>query len=167
MMQTKTRTLNVTKFHTQKQPTKFQTSTILQETKIIAFQSFKKKIILQNILKHLTFSQDPTFASNKISVGKYYDIHLTNPDIILLMNRSIHPLSEASEAKFAARSRAERQEVQNTLLYRCWFQIATCEVEQIPARSKTTNNNNPKFKVPSFKPMAMVGFINGTCSQSL
>jgi hypothetical protein len=60
---------------------------------------------------------------------------------------SVHPLSEASEAKFAARSRAERhlclreeeeEEVQNTLLYRCWFQIATCEVEQIPARSKTT-----------------------------
>jgi hypothetical protein len=82
MMQTKTRTLNVTKFSYSKTATNFQTSTILQETKKNCIPKFFFKIILKNILKHLTFTQDPTFASNKISVGKYYDIHLTNPDII-------------------------------------------------------------------------------------
>jgi hypothetical protein len=77
-----------------KTATNIQTSTILQETKKKLFQSFKKKFLLKNILKHLTFSQDPTFASNKISVGKYYNILRGSFDQSrhnLLMNRSIHP----------------------------------------------------------------------------
>jgi len=86
MMQTKTRTLNVTKFHTLKTATNFQTSTINVQTQHLQATKF----LLESTII-------------------YSEGHLTNPDIICWWTGpSIHPLSEASEAKFAARSRAER-----------------------------------------------------------
>jgi hypothetical protein len=51
----------------------------------------------------------------------------------------VHARSEEEEE--------EEEENEGPCIYRCWFQIASCQVEQIPAHNKnhqaTTNSHNP------------------------